>query len=325
MFPSPRQQLATRNFDGVYSTKTVREYTEVELPISIMRPEIQEAVELLQRKDSAHEERALELLQSTVFNFSMKVCGHREDAEDTMQEVLMKSVRYLPQFESPQALAVWLYRVAKNNCLMKRRRSKFAPKEHLSLEELMPDGAELAALSSGAEVTPEALVLRGENADRLRRAVLRVPPQYRLILVLHDMEGLDTAEVARITGLREGTVRVRLHRARLAVRKELARNHAPKRIRRQPSKSTAKPRRCRELFAALSDYMDGALDESMCDQLEDHLKGCAPCESFLANLERTVKQCQSLDGGCKSQSAGKARKKLLAEYRRVLDSLNGRS
>src|ERR1700732_1027522 len=94
---------------------------------------------LIQRKDSKSLEEALALLQKTVFSFSMKVCGQRQDAEDTMQEVLLKSVPNLPKFDNPKALMVWLYKVAKNRCLMSRRRSKFAPKEDLSLEELMPE------------------------------------------------------------------------------------------------------------------------------------------------------------------------------------------
>lgn len=65
----------------------------------------------------------------------MKVCGQRQDAEDTMQEVLLKSVASLPKFGSPKALMVWLYKVAKNRRLMSRRKSKFAPKKKLSLEE----------------------------------------------------------------------------------------------------------------------------------------------------------------------------------------------
>jgi hypothetical protein len=63
----------------------------------------------------------------------MQVCGQREDAEDTMQEVLLKALPYLLKFESPRALRVWLYKVAKNRCLMSRRKSKFAPKQDLSL------------------------------------------------------------------------------------------------------------------------------------------------------------------------------------------------
>src|SRR5512146_2130073 len=127
-----------------------------------MRAEIEKAVELLQSGDDAKLEQALALLQNTVFSFSMKVCGHREDAEDTMQDVLLKSVRYLPTFDSPKALTVWLYKVARNRCLMSRRRSKFAPREHLSLEELMPDRQELDTLAHAADLSPEQSLLRGE-------------------------------------------------------------------------------------------------------------------------------------------------------------------
>jgi RNA polymerase sigma-70 factor (ECF subfamily) len=187
-----------------------------------VRSEIEQVVELIQRKDPKSLEEALALLQNTVFSFSMKVCGQRQDAEDTMQEVLLKSVPNLPKFNNPKALMVWLYKVAKNRCLMNRRKSKFAPKEDLSLEELMPDRRELQKLSGNPDGTPETSLLRRENAKRLRAAVQKLPAEYRLILVLHDMEELSDGDVAEITGLRLGTIRVRLHRARLFVRKELA-------------------------------------------------------------------------------------------------------
>ena len=67
-----------------------------------MRPEIEQVVQLIQRKDPKSLAEALELLQKTVFSFSMKVCGQQQDAEDTMQEVLLKSVPNLPKFDSPK-------------------------------------------------------------------------------------------------------------------------------------------------------------------------------------------------------------------------------
>jgi RNA polymerase sigma-70 factor (ECF subfamily) len=79
-----------------------------------MRAEVEQAVALLNDKRPDAIERALSLLQQTVFAFSMRVCGHREDAEDTMQDVLLKSVPHLPKFDSSKALVVWLYTVAKN-------------------------------------------------------------------------------------------------------------------------------------------------------------------------------------------------------------------
>src|SRR5919108_3444739 len=167
-----------------------------------MRPEIEQVVTLIRQADPKSLEEALALLQNTVFSFSMKVCGQRQDAEDTMQEVLLKSVPNLPKFDSPKALMVWLYKVAKTRCLMSRRKSKFAPREALSLEELMPDRHELDTLPSDIERTPETALLRRENAKRLREAVQKLPPDYRLILVLHDMEDLSDTDIAEITGLR---------------------------------------------------------------------------------------------------------------------------
>jgi RNA polymerase sigma-70 factor, ECF subfamily len=154
-----------------------------------MRAEIETAVELLQGGDEASVEQALALLQNTVFSFSMRVCGQREDAEDTMQEVLLKSVPHLPRFDSPKALLVWLYKVAKNRCLMSRRKSRFAPAHELSLQELMPDRNELEQLTSDGRINPEAFAIRNEEASKLRDAVQKLPPHYRIVLVLRDMGG----------------------------------------------------------------------------------------------------------------------------------------
>src|ERR1039458_10158890 len=85
-------------------------------------------------------------------------------------------------------------------------------------------------------------------------------------------------------GLREGTVRVRLHRARLSVRRHLAKLAKPGRgtgIVLHAAADAAKPPRCRRLFAALSDYMDGVVDDAMCDEMDLHLHDCQPCQAFL--------------------------------------------
>jgi RNA polymerase sigma factor (sigma-70 family) len=156
-----------------------------------MRFEIEEAVQLLRRGDDAALEQALTLLQNTVFSFSMRVCGHREDAEDTMQEVLLKAVPYLPKFDSPKALVVWLYKVAKNHCLMSRRRSKFVPKPDLSLEELMPDRKELEQMGTDGSINPETFAIRSEEAGRLRDTIQQLPPQYRIVLVRARYGGAD--------------------------------------------------------------------------------------------------------------------------------------
>jgi RNA polymerase sigma-70 factor, ECF subfamily len=288
-----------------------------------MRKEIEQAVALLAEKDPKALEQALELLQGTVFSFSMKVCGQREDAEDTMQEVLVKSLPYLPRFDSPRALLVWLYRVAKNRCLMSRRRSKFAPKQELSLDELMPDRQELEKLAKAGPLNPESLAIRSQQARKLREAIQKLPPQYRIILVMRDMEGLSDEEVGEITGLKPGNVRVRLHRARLYVRKELARQlpaNGPARTHGQQQASAAattekRPASCKAMFAELSNYLEEQLDDSMCEQIEHHLEGCEPCKAFLATLEATIEQLRSAPGESPRRNvAEKARRELLSKF-----------
>ena len=274
-----------------------------------MRAEVEQAVALLNEKRPNAVERALALLQQTVFAFSMRVCGHREDAEDTMQNVLLKSVAHLPNFNNSKALVVWLYTVAKNQCLMNRRRSKFAPKQELSLEELIPDRQELEKLGSATDENPDKALLREEDAERVRRAILKVPPQYRLILVLHDMEELDTEQVAKVTGLRPGSVRVRLHRARLFLRRELSQGSTSARKRGTPQ--PARPADCKRMFAALSDYLDGELPDSSCADIRRHLADCAPCIAFLNDLNRAV-------SGLKNVPTPKPDPQVAAEIRKQL-------
>lgn len=295
-----------------------------------MRADIEQAVALLRRGDQAALEQALGLLQNTVFSFSMRVCGQREDAEDTMQEVLLKSVPYLPKFDSPKALVVWLYKVAKNRCLMSRRKSKFAPARELSLEELMPDRKELEQLSADGRINPEAYAIHSENASRLREAIQRLPAQYRIVLVLRDMEGLTDDEVAEITGLRPGTVRVRLHRARLFVRKEMMSVWKPRKMKPAPlvisGERPPRPARCKELFAELSNYLDDQLDDSLCGELEKHIGGCGPCQLFLASLEATIEQCRKAPAECPtSKEANRLRKELVRNYKRAVATLASQS
>ena len=291
-----------------------------------MRSEVEQAVVLLQRGDDEALERALALLQNTVFSFSMKVCGQRQDAEDTMQEVLVKSVPYLPKFDSPRALVVWLYKVAKNRCLMSRRKSKFAPKREISLEELMPDRQDLQRSDGSRSVNPETVAIRSEEAGRLRKAIHKLPPQYRIVLVLRDMEGLTDEEVAEITGLRSGTVRVRLHRARLFVRKELMKVEklrprrkveavAPRVVATQPPR----PPRCKAMFAELSNYLDEQIDDSLCNELEKHLDGCGPCQAFLASLQSTIEDCRRLPVAVPDRvKAAKLRSDVMSRYERAM-------
>jgi RNA polymerase sigma-70 factor (ECF subfamily) len=295
-----------------------------------MRPELTQATELLRSNTPEAIEEALGLLQNTVYSFSMKVCGHPEDAEDTMQEVLFRSLRHLAKIQDPQALAVWLYTVTRNRCWRMRRKSANAPKATVALDELMPDDAELGRLLEDASEGPEGNLLHAEQAQVLHRAVLQIPAPLRMVLVLHDMEELTTEQVATILGLQAGTVRVRLHRARLCVRKEMARildgtvaeqqsaTPAKKARKTAQTKDNERPAECRELFANLSEYMDGRVEAPACDQMRIHIEACPACVAFLRELRVAIDRCRSLDIPCDSAVASRLRSILTQEYLRML-------
>ena len=166
-----------------------------------MRTELIRASELLQKNTPEAIEEAIGLLQNTVFSFSMKMCGHRQDAEDTMQEVLFRSLKYLSKIEGPNALAAWLYTVTRNRCHRMRRGHSDGNGKKLSLDELIPDDEELRRLLANEESGPERDAIRAEEHHLLHEAVLRLPTPLRMVLVLHDMEELNSEEIAKILGL----------------------------------------------------------------------------------------------------------------------------
>jgi RNA polymerase sigma-70 factor (ECF subfamily) len=188
-----------------------------------MNARVEQALTSLKSGKPEDVERALKALQDIVYGFGMKVCGVREDAEDTAQETLIRLARQLKEFPDARALAVWLYKVAKTQCLMSRRKSKFAPAQMLSLDAQMPkeSGAGAPAAKSW-EITPEEIVLNKELRRKLEDALLALPRHYRLVLILRDMEQLDAKEVAEVMGISEETTKMRLHRARVFLRNALA-------------------------------------------------------------------------------------------------------
>jgi RNA polymerase sigma-70 factor, ECF subfamily len=289
-----------------------------------VRSQLEQALQLVRDDRPESLDRALALLQNTVYSFSMKVCGHAEDAEDTAQDVLLKSLPYLAKFENPKALTVWLYRVARNRCVSNRRGKKNSPTSNLSLEELMPTSHELKELMEHPGPSPEAALLNSESAEQLRQTVLSLPPSYRMVLVLHDMEELSTSEVAQVLGVREGTVRVRLHRARLMARRylvKLGKGELPDRHVIHAAIEPVRPPRCRHLFAALSDYMDGVIDDAKCDEMDRHIGDCEPCQAFLSSLKDAVRRCRAYHPAMDSERAERMRRELRPKYEKALLAL----
>lgn len=159
-----------------------------------------------------------------IMNFGRRMCGQRDDAEEVLQETLLQAYLSLKDLREPAALRTWVYRVASNACLRMRRRGKHDPDREISLEEVLPQAMADGSppwIGDWSEIPLDAL-LRGELKEQLDRAILDLPEDFRIVLLLRDQEGFSTHETAEILGISEALAKVRLHRARFAMRKTLA-------------------------------------------------------------------------------------------------------
>lgn len=173
--------------------------------------------------DQAALEQLLVEAQELAWRFSMTVCGHPQDAEDVMQEALVRTYKHVPQLRDPERFRPWLYRTVRNACLMSRRRRVDEPAHHLSLDDLLPaPGSTPPPVDRRAHArTPEDVVVNARLRRQLNVALAKLPASFRAVVFLREMEGLSTRETAETLGVSEDNVKTRLHRARLFLQKEL--------------------------------------------------------------------------------------------------------
>ena len=185
--------------------------------------EIELARQLLDGKAEAFD-RFVEHFRLKIFNYSRLMCGHREDAEEVAQETLLKVFESFDQLRDPGSVRAWVFRIAKNACLMKRRRSIYAPEREFSLDEFMPStdtGGQMKIEIADWSQLPEDQALRSELRRAIEEAIAEMPEIYRSVMLLRDVEELSTEETAQILNLSTDAVKTRLHRARLFARKKL--------------------------------------------------------------------------------------------------------
>lgn len=172
--------------------------------------------------DPAAFDRFVERFGPMILAFGLRMCGHRQDAEDVFQETLVKVYTQLHALEEPAALKGWLWRIVANECLMSRRGPR-DPSRAIGFDDVRrgPDAPAFDPADDGAK-TPEDQAIRAEERTRVEEALRHLSPEYRIIVLLRDFEGLSTDEVATALGLSVSNAKVRLHRARAALRRQLA-------------------------------------------------------------------------------------------------------
>lgn len=162
----------------------------------------------------------VERFSPTVYNLALRLMGFPQAAEDVLQETFLSAFRAIDRFEGRSQLGTWLYRIAYNAALMQLRKREL-PTSSIDAPMVNEEGDETPRQLVDWGPRPDQLALAGELRALLHAAVATLSKTLQAVFVLRDIEGLSTAETADVLGLTETNVKVRLHRARLALREQL--------------------------------------------------------------------------------------------------------
>lgn len=186
----------------------------------------------LQRGDGDAYEALVRAHGGRLLSVARRFLGNNEDAQDVVQEAFVKAFKAIGRFEERAQLHTWLHRILVNTALMKLRSQRRRPEE--SIEDLLPTFKADGHQATESREWSDAVFERKETAGIVRKAIAQLPEVYRVVLMLRDIEELDTAETAAVLGTSTTVVKVRLHRARQALRTLLDREFQLQRAATQP-------------------------------------------------------------------------------------------
>jgi len=228
-------------------------------------------------------ERLMEEEGGRMYGLGIKLCGNSEEAEDLVQETFLQAFRKWDQFEGRSAPSSWLYIIAARICQRRNRLRSGEPARVESLSELLPSGQPMVASipSSGESQLDEQL--RREARESVDRALAKLPIHLRLPLLLKDITELSLLQIADILGLKEATVKTRVHRARLALRKELA-DSLPQSEAPPPDHSR---KACLDLLSAKQEALDRGVEFPVPAE-----EFCSRCRCLISTLDLTFDACR---------------------------------
>lgn len=184
----------------------------------------------LVKKLQARDPRAFETLikqhQNLVFNLLYRMLGNREEAEDILQEVFISVFKQIDSFRGESNLATWIYKIATNHCI---NRKKYLSRRRHYDKRSLGDLADRDQPTDGGGMAsslprPDEMAEGFQMEQLVQEAISSLEEEYRLVLVLRDIQNLSYEEIEQIIGVPSGTVKSRLHRARMALKDKLGPN-----------------------------------------------------------------------------------------------------
>lgn len=179
----------------------------------------------LRRREPDAFEALVRLHQDRVFDFCVRMLGDREEANEVVQEIFLSVHQNLGRFREEAKISTWLFRISKNHCL---NRLKYLKRRGRGCSDALPDVPDAVLNdSAGAPPSPDEALVAARERALVQRAIARLDEDQRMLVALRDIEGLSYEEIVEITELPEGTVKSRLHRARLKLAEIVADLEAP--------------------------------------------------------------------------------------------------
>jgi RNA polymerase sigma-70 factor (ECF subfamily) len=176
-------------------------------------------VSKLRARDEKAFETLLRLYMAQLLRVARRFLKNEEDARDAVQETFVAAFRSIDRFKEGSKLSTWLHRIVVNASLMKLRSRRRHPEEEIDalLPRFAADGHQVED-SVDWKMSAEDMVQREETRELVRKSIDRLPESYRVVLLMRDIEEMSTEETAEVLGITPTAVKVRLHRARQALR-----------------------------------------------------------------------------------------------------------
>jgi len=249
--------------------------------------------------------RLLDTYGGRIYALALRLCRRPEDAEDLVQEIFLQAFRKWEQFDGRSSPTTWLFTIAVRACQRMHRRRSGQPQRIESLDQLLPfNEARVATVPSGQKPGAGERAQR-EAVERVEEAIASLPPEFRLPLVLKDIIELPVADVATALNIKPATVKTRLHRARLRLRKALI-----EALPQHDGPPAAYARQvCLDLLRTKQDALDRGVPFPVGGQVI-----CERCRSIFETLDWTHDLCGQIAHG---KLPGHLRRRLLAAVESV--------
>ncbi len=213
--------------------------------------------------------------QKQIFNYCCHLLGNGDDASDATSEAFIKAYDGLECFRYGAPFAPWIYKIARNCCLDKKRAQ--SRQRTISLETQLESGWQ----PSDELPMPEQQVETGIDNDRLKKAIDNLPEKYKNVIVLKHFQDLEIKDISQVLGIPEGTVKANLHRGRKLLRGILSKEEGGAQM------------NCRRASHLIQDYLDGNVSANISVELKSHLDNCLACSQESATYQQIINMLEA--------------------------------